>query len=337
MMMVVGLHYFNGGMGGALSQLAPSHYNFYITYFLESMFLVGVNCFVLITGYFQIGKATIKLNKVFELLAMTVFYGTIFYLLSVAMGWQNFNVMNVILAAIPFLLNLKWFIRTFLILYLLIPFINAGLNVLDERKYRLLLITLVAIFSVYPSFIPNPPVTDNGYGIITFVMLYAIGGYLKKYHIANRSKSFYIGGYALCGIITFAFSLLSYSKVPGWLEQVWGYNFIFTLIGSTCLFLFFSKINLTSDTINRVAKYALGVYFIHTDPALNDFLYGKVLNTSEYWLSPWFLAHLAVSIVLVYVASTLIDRARKWLFDRIESILSPFLKKKLPVLWKQVP
>lgn len=55
MAMVVGLHYFNGTMGGgALSKLTTSNYNYYVTYLFLSLFVVSVGCFVPIKWYFQI-------------------------------------------------------------------------------------------------------------------------------------------------------------------------------------------------------------------------------------------------------------------------------------------
>ncbi|KNZ42059.1 acyltransferase [Acetobacterium bakii] len=337
MLMIVGLHYFNGDMGGALSQLTQTDYNYYVTYFFESMFIVGVNTFVLITGYFQINKKCVQINKVIELLFIMTFYGLFFYSIALILGWQSFSIVGTIKAAFPILIGLKWFIKVFIILYLLIPFLNAGLNQLTKKIYQTFLVIMLFFFSFYPSFLPNSPVTDNGYGIITFVLMYAIGGYLKKFYEPNGTKSIYFSGYILCATITFAFSLFVVLVLGRDNSQVWGYNFIFNVFGSVLLFLFFSKLNIKSKKINYVASFVLGVYFIHTDPALNDFVYGGLLQTQNYWFSQWFIVHVLLSILFVYAASTIIDIARKWLFDRVGKVVIPFFKKHIPVLWGEVP
>lgn len=73
MFMIVGLHYFNGSMGGALAEIDNSSPNYYVAFLFESLFIVSVGCFILITGYFSINKKSINLNKVVELLVQMDF------------------------------------------------------------------------------------------------------------------------------------------------------------------------------------------------------------------------------------------------------------------------
>ncbi|MDB8559600.1 hypothetical protein [Turicibacter sanguinis] len=76
-MMVIGLHYFNGSMGGALSILTHGDGNFYLAYFFESLFIIAVNLFVLVCGYFNIDKKKTNLLKLFNLIVIAYFYGFI--------------------------------------------------------------------------------------------------------------------------------------------------------------------------------------------------------------------------------------------------------------------
>lgn len=337
MFMIVGLHYFNGSMGGALDNLNSGQPNYYITYLLESLFIVSVNCFVLITGYFSINKKTVQINQVIDLLVQMVFYGLLFYFIAVLADWQSFSLIGVIKAAFPILVGLKWFIRTFIILYLLTPFLNIAFSNMEKKSYQIFLIIMLMFFSVYPSFLPSPPVTDNGYGIINFVLLYAIGGYIRRFYQSERSKTFYLSGYIISGIVTFIFSLAVDMVVPRLMNQVWGYNFIFNVVGSVFLFLFFSKLRIQSTKINYLATFTLGVYFVHTDPALNNFIYDTILQTEKFWYSPWFIVHAFVSMVIVYIVSNIIDIGRKWLFNKAGEKITPFFKKNTPYLFKQIP
>ena len=45
MVMIVGLHYFEPNMGGAMGQLEPTDFNFYITYLFEPNCKVSENHF----------------------------------------------------------------------------------------------------------------------------------------------------------------------------------------------------------------------------------------------------------------------------------------------------
>jgi len=338
MAMIVGLHYFNGNMGGALSQLNYTDYNFYPTYFFESMFIVGVNCFILITGYFQIEKTSININKLVGLLIQTIFYGLLFYSIAVIVGVVPLSIIELAKAILPFISGLRWFIKVYIILLLLIPFLNIVLNKLNKKTFQVFLIIMIVFFSMWPSLLPGAPVTDNGYGIITFVLLYALGAYKKKYYIANHSKKFYFGGYFLCGFITFVCSIMASILLYGqWLDHIWGYNFIFNIFGSIFLFLLFSKLTMKLPRINYIATFSLGVYFVHSDPSINNILFKNILHTDDFWFSQFYTIHVFISITVVYVFSTFIDIIRKQIFDSLSKYTLPFFKKNLPILWKQIP
>ena len=38
--MIIGLHYFNGSMGGALRNVVPGEFNYYFAYLFESLFII---------------------------------------------------------------------------------------------------------------------------------------------------------------------------------------------------------------------------------------------------------------------------------------------------------
>lgn len=337
MMMVVGLHYLHGGMGGALDAIGPSQPNYYIVFIMESLFIVGVNCFVLITGYFQISKETIKINNVIRLIVMMLFYGAVIYTVALLLNWTTFSFLGLIETLAPILFGFKWFIQAYLVLYLLIPFINVGLNTFDKSKYKMFLLISFLLFSFYPSFVPSPPVTDYGYGIINFVFLYSIGGYLKKHYEADKTKRFYFGGYFICAIITTVFAFAVKSILGGGLGIVWGYNFVFNIFGSVFLFLAFSKLEIQSKIINYISKFTLGVYFVHTYPITYDFIYRKVLNTHLFWYSPLFIIHVLISVLIVYFIATIIDIGRSLLFNKVGQIISPFTNKYKSVFFKSFP
>ena len=48
--MIITLHYLNGGIGGALSNTNPNTFNYYLITFIESLCIVAVNVFIIITG-----------------------------------------------------------------------------------------------------------------------------------------------------------------------------------------------------------------------------------------------------------------------------------------------
>ena len=186
--MIIGLHYFNRSMGGALGNVAPGEINYYVAYFFESLFIIGVNLFVLTTGYFNFNKRTVNLGKLLKLIITAYCYGFIFYLFSLMFGYQNFNLKQFILAVNPFLSGGYWFIKYYVILSLLSPFINILMEQLSQKLMVKLIVILLILFSIWPSFLLQPPITDGGYGLMNFIVLYIVGAYIRKYETMHYKK-----------------------------------------------------------------------------------------------------------------------------------------------------
>ena len=118
MMMIIGLHYFNADMGGVIDNVSIGTTNYYLTYLFESIFMVGVNVFVLISGYFMIKKDTINIRKCVD----------------------KFSIKNLIKVSLPILAGSRWFVKTYIILVILSPFINKSLRNLRENQYKALIL-----------------------------------------------------------------------------------------------------------------------------------------------------------------------------------------------------
>lgn len=307
MMMIIGLHYFNGTMGGALNHSIG--YNYYLTHLFESLFIVGVNCFVLITGYFMIGKSEININKIIKLMISLIFYSLIFYGISIVIGQNHFSFKEIVFAIIPFVAGRRWFVEAYIILFLLIPFLNVALTSISIKKYRILLAIMLVFFSLWCSFLPYPPETDNGYGIINFVFLYCIGGYIKLYWKNIKAAKIYAFGYMLCALFTFISSL-----IPHLQNRAWGYSYIFNIIGAVFLFLAFSKLKIKSKVINLISPYMFGVFIIHSDSSLTNFIYQDLGRCFEFWNSPYLIIHIFIFISITLIVCVAIDMIKEKVF-----------------------
>lgn len=308
-LMVLGLHYLNGGMGGALSNISKDSSNFYIAHFIESAFIIAVNVFVMISGYFLINKTKVSIKKVYNLLAICLFYGIIIFLCVLLKGKVELNKASIKLF-IETVIN-RWFIVIYIILYLLFPYINKLVKNITQKQLKCLIGIMLFFFSIWPTIfsklgISILTVRDNGYGIINFVILYLIGGYIKLYKEDTKSlfKSFII--YLLMTVITTIFST-NYSFA-------WSYNSVFNIISATALFVFFKSINIQSNVINKLAKHTLSVYIIHGNEFIVKYIYQSIFKTTEYYNSIWLPLHLIITIILIYIGCIMIDIVRSFIF-----------------------
>lgn len=194
---------------------------------------------------------------------------------------------------------------------------------------------MILLFSLWPSFLPGAPNDDGGYGIITFIIMYSLGGYIQIFYNKEKyKKPVYFIGYIMCAFLTFVCSIVTY-RILGY-SRAWGYNFIFNIMGSVFLFLFFLKININSTIINKIAKYTFGVFLIHSDFSLNDIIYKVILHSDKYWYSSLFIVHIFISIIFMYTISTIIDIMNTIFFNHIKKVISPYFQKKFPILSKNI-
>lgn len=309
-LMVLTLHYF--GMGGGMSNVPVGSLNYYFMHFLEGSSIIAVNLFVLITGYFMAGRQKIQVIKPLNLVFVTIFYGGIFYLATYFVGESRnlqFNFGEFFSSLNPFV-GPKWFVVSYVILFLLSPFINRVLQQLNQKQFRQLLAVLIISFAVLPTFLKGLTYNDHGYGVINFVVLYCIGVYLKRFYEVKGSAFYYLGIYLLMSGATFL------SAIKG-LWPSYDYNTIFNIVSAISLFLFFANFSFYSRLINYLATFTFAIYIIHTDRSIREILFTQFLGTNQYWENQWFLAHMILSVLAMFLGSIAIETIRRHLTNII--------------------
>ena len=104
-------------------------------------------------------------------------------------------------------------------------------------------------------------------------------------------------------------------------------NKFFILTTSISLFLIFLKRNEFSNKyINYIAGSALGVYLIHSNVFVQEYLWKSLIHVSSYYYSPnlWIVA--IISIIGVYLICTGIDIIRR---ETVEKLWIRFVDNKL--------
>lgn len=318
-LMIITLHYFNGSMGGALdtNNLSNSHFNYYLVRFGESLCIVAVNCFILITGYFMYKSNTIKLRKVFNLVFTLIFYNVLLCTISIVLKIPGYDTNFYDNLFKSFFSDGAWFVIIYIILYLLVPYINLVIKNINKKQHGILITIMLIVFSVYPTFIDNITILDNGNGIISFIMLYFIGSYINKYNINKRKIWIYLIFYILMQAMTYILAINDYNKI-----YPFAYNTIFNVLGSVFLFLAFSKLNIKSKIINKISKHTLGIYLMHVNIFIRVYMWRTILKTGEYYTRNSLILNCVFSVLAVFIGGLIIDFIREKLFNvTIEKIL----------------
>lgn len=159
-------------------------------YMFGSFGKIGINCFVLITGYFMC-KSNITLRKFIRLFLEVLFYGVVIYFLFIFFGYEKFSLKQLIAACAPIYQIQTNFTGCFLIFYLCIPFLNILLKNINERQHLELLLLLSFAYIILGS-IPKGWVTMNY--VSWFIVLYIIASFIRTYPKKIYENKFLWGG-----------------------------------------------------------------------------------------------------------------------------------------------
>ena len=288
------------------------------TFFLQFLKLggkIGVNIFVLISGYFLINSDCVKLKKIMKLWCQIFFYSLGIYLIFTLLGSHKFSIIDCFKSCLPIIYNKYWFASCYFILYLFVPYINRFVKSMDKISYKKLLVLMFIIWSVIPT-ITNQLVQMNY--LIWFLFLYLLSGYIRLYFDDSKKtyKQYFtrtIIVYILTFVITIIMDILclKWPYFNKYTTYLYGMNQLPILIISIFLFLTFKKLNIKNiKIINVVASATFGVYLIHDNPISRTFLWKTLFKNATFQNSLFLIPYSIVCILLVYICSTIIELLR---------------------------
>lgn len=287
---------------------------------IDSLGLFKVNVFILITGFFMIEKKIdfLKLkNRLFPLWREVFGYSVVIMIIMTIL--YKPSIVEIIKSCLPIVCYRYWFITTYFVLILLIPIINRAFDKLSEKEYRISMIVLLSCFCIWQTIMPFVTTVDNekGYSIIWFVVVYIVGGYMKKFGI-RLVKNYcriiiYIGMAVLYFVYSNAFEIIG-SKLNMEMNIPFN-NSIFALISAIVLFNIFYSINITGK-IGRFVSFISGsvfaIYLISDNPYIRNILYTNILKIDKHINNGWHsIAYVLLMSAIVFVVCLLIDLARR--------------------------
>ena len=304
--------------------------------FIQLMIVIHVNLFVLITGYFQ-SKSTFKQSRIWSLVNATMFYKIIIVIILTCLGIINLNSLELFNDLSIFNIDQYWFIRTYIYLYILSPFINKFIESLDKKSYLNLLIILFCLFSIIPFITANRGFSNNGFTLYNFIYIYLIGAYIKKYPLDKSNilkkcskKSLQIILFSLfiiCPLLNFLLTYASQYLIginsitddifSNFYLMRYDYSHPIVIIQSISFFLLFSLINFKSKIINNVSKLTLGIYLIHENRFIREPLY-KITGISDGVADSYsFILYVIIISLIIFVTCGFIEKIRQILFKFI--------------------
>lgn len=334
MMLVIIAHHYIVNSGVIQCIVSPPPHSLQINRFNVYFALVfgwggktAINVFVLITGYFMC-RQQFKWRKVVFLALEIVLYRWIIYGSFLVSGYESFSLKEFAktILVIPYDFGLG-FSSSFVGLYILVPFINKLLSVLDKKELEKLICVLLVFFTGFSTFLFNTSFEYIGW----YVTVYLIGSYLRLYEMNWMSSRRITGLLCGCSLAFSWFSVICIRFVAEKINRNLPYyyfvadsNKVLAIATAISLFLFFKNINIGSNKlINKLAASTFGVLMIHaSSDTMRRWLWQDVCKNTVVFSKDVFIFHAVCCTFVVYIACVSIDIVRKFFTDRIFRIFS---------------
>lgn len=346
MIMVVTLHYLNhtgmllvpgeGADGGRIFGTL-----------MESLCIVAVNVYVLISGYF-LTESGFQVKRLLVLLSQILFYSLLIPLIMMGTGMFSPENGEGIYGLLSYLFPVQtehyWFATSYVMMYLFSPVLNAAVKHMGKRQLQITIAGLLVVFCLLKSILPVRFVTDRfGYDFGWFLCVYLIAAYIRLYGIrffqsVKKAWAVYFGsGAAIFAVVLGCWyvnkrtgALAYYMAVP------FHYNYILCLLGAVALFYAFGHMTIkpgkAAKVICALSPFTFGVYLFHEHidiryewtAWLEEFL-GPVAGTGI----PGLFVHWLISVAAVYAAGTFVDVIRLNIFR----FAGRYLAETKPAQW----
>lgn len=286
---------------------------------------VGVNVFLLISGYYLVSDNSdkvINIGKVLKIWGQLLFYSVVIYVIAGVTGISSFGIKSLIGAILPVTFEQWWFASGYFVLYLLHPFINKLLNSISKAQYRKLLVLLVICWSVIPT-VTNR--SFQGSVLSWFITVYIIAGYIRLHGLNPKFKTgHYFVMWLVCTALTYlsgiAFTVLGvkWPKLAERFDYLYWQEKITTLLISISLFMVFATLQMKCHKwINVIASGTFAVYLIHDHDTVRTFLWHDLFQNRLYQNSPFIVVYSVLAVLAVFIVCVLIDFVRQLVFERI--------------------
>ncbi len=348
MLLVTVLHYL--GKGGLLPSLAAEGYTPEATgtfaYLLESFAIVAVNCYILLSGYFQ-GTGPVKLSRLVKLYIRFYLFSVIVGLLCAAFGAVPAGGLTLhyfLTLFFPVVMGHYWFMTAYFLFYLVMPLVGAALRRLSAEQTGVVLAGMLLFHCILKTLLPfYLEITTDGYDWTWYFTVFLLGAYARKRDWAFLKKR------STCLILYVAGCLLTFGRVYGlWfvyrktgacgalISQSLDYNQLTVVAAALGLFgVFLHLEGPATKFLGKVAPYTLGVYLLQENVGLR-YLWQPLLGSGRVGGVLSLLLHVLAAVCVMFILGVLADYLRSLLQNGLQMLLlkTPVFRGLRDRIWK---
>lgn len=282
-----------------------------------------INAFVMITGYFMC-RSQLTWIKVAKLFGEIYFWKLLLSIPLIATGYMGLIPFVKCFIA-PFRSMGNSFTSSFLMMYLLIPFISRLISALSTRELKHLILLLLFPFTFSTTFLASGTAFHE---VGWYITLYLVAAYIRLYpkewfsDIKSTGKLLAISVSAsVLSVLLFLFLTSCFGVSNHVYYLVADSGKLFAFITGAAIFLFFNSLQIgTIAAVNTVASTVFGILLIHAhSDAMRAWLWHDVIDVTRHYLYlnlPLFVLYSVFVVIAIFAVCSLMDWLRIVLVER---------------------
>lgn len=285
----------------------------FMLFLFEAIAIVGVNLFVLISGYFGIH---LKRKSVLNLLFQIYFFGLVGLVgWMVVEGTCMVEARYYVKALLPVSQTI-WFIPNYVMLMLFSPMLNTFCEKFSIKQIAFFTLTVYALSYFWSAIMQGTISGWGGYSWGWFILLYLTGRVIRSYTDCHTyKKRYFLMGYVILTLVIVSVAFIQ-CYVPVGKSLLWSYDCPLVYLSSICLFLCFARMNMDYvKWINWLAASSFAALLFHVAPFtqynyVNQLLFNRFSGIG-------YIVITGLVVVAYYMAALLIDQIRILVFRKI--------------------
>lgn len=320
---VIILHYIADG-GHLLENAIEGSSTYYLLVFMNSVCVCAVDTFIIISGYYSCSSNKISFRKIIQLIVQVILFQQLLFIgTSIAKG-NEISILSLVYNLVP----KNYYVTLYVTLMLLTPFLNFFISKISKGNYKKFLFIIIALFlieptaaDIYQGFVKKSVYgvstigilgSEWGYTIVTFICLYFIAAYVKRYgSIWNTKLNVLI--YFISLSILFTWKLIELNN--GYSLGAEYYMNPVVVLNALAVFEMFKNYKIESVFINFIARGCFTVYIVHSTLIhcfkITEFINGNVFLFAMHWMGYVFLIFTisdVIGIVYTFVEKIVFNR-----------------------------
>ena len=295
--------------------------------FFQILGVGASNLFILISGYYGIHPS---LKGFYKFAFQILFFSIGIYLVFLLVGLAPLTLTGI--RETFYLSRFDWFIKSFIVLYLFSPVLNAFVENVDKKTFASILLAFFTFQTIYGWLYSTCAFFNDGYSAISLMGIYLLARYLRFYpnrfwEITRWKHNLVM--FLVCIIINLSLEVAAVALDSDALHTriAISYTNPFTIIAGVYVLLLFASLKFCSKLINWVALSAFAVLLFH----LNYHVIGyyKLLIKTIYnsYSGVSCLSFLVLILGGVFLICVIADKARIFIWERLNGIKFELWKK----------